>query len=212
MVLLDANKERAPDDQSRGRPMRKHDVRAAKRSQGEPLEGIERMELVCWRFSAAEIQSLSLLQLKQRYWPNALDLPLNEGRLQFAHWLVEHGLLSEHMGGDLEAQPEAETASDALWRQGIAPTPCGAVSMDASVGASVRESRMERARRMGHEHWRPLLLRAWSITRRGLATLGTIGRELESTDCLFSCEGRFWKLYRADEFFWPRDPHSPHDR
>lgn len=188
--------------------MRRHDVRAAKRSQGEPLEGIERMELVFWRFSEAEIQSLSLLQLQQRYWPNALDLPLSEGRLQFAHWLVEHGLLSEHTGGDLEAQPEAEKAPDALWRPGIAPTPCGA----AATGASVRESRMERARRTGHEHWRPLLLRAWSIARRGLAKLGTIGRELESTDWLFPCEGRFWKLYRADEYFWPRDPHSPHDR
>src|SRR5258706_9657349 len=64
--------------------------------------GIQRLELLWWRFSAAEVQRLSRLQLVQRERPSALDLPLEEGRLRFARWLVATGRLSEPTRGRLE--------------------------------------------------------------------------------------------------------------
>jgi hypothetical protein len=78
--------------------------------------GIQRLELLWWRFSAAEVQRLSLLQLVQRERPSALDLPLEECRLRFARWLVATGRLSEQTecrlaGGRLAGQPWAQEAA-----------------------------------------------------------------------------------------------------
>ncbi len=53
------------------------------------------MDLLIWRFSNAEIDRLSKLQLRYREAPDALDLPIEECRLRFSRWLVEHGKLSE---------------------------------------------------------------------------------------------------------------------
>src|SRR5260370_41069686 len=71
-------------------PMHFRKTRAARRNpQDTPAPapapaGIQRLELLWWRFSAAEVQRLSLLQLVQRERPSARDLPLEEGRLRFA--------------------------------------------------------------------------------------------------------------------------------
>src|SRR5258706_15492590 len=81
-------------------------TRAARRKQQDAPApapaGIQRLELLWWRFSAAEVQRLSLLQLVQRERPSALDLPLEEGRLRFARWLVATGRLSEQTECRLE--------------------------------------------------------------------------------------------------------------
>src|SRR5260370_21746377 len=79
-------------------PMHFRKTRAARRNpQDTPAPapaGIQRLELLWWRFSAAEVQRLSLLQLVQRERPSARDLPLEECRLRFARWLAATRRLS----------------------------------------------------------------------------------------------------------------------
>lgn len=73
-------------------------------------QGIERIDLLVWRFSSAEIERLSEWQLRIRARADVLDLPLDELRLRFARWLVNHGKLSENM------IPARETADVAALR------------------------------------------------------------------------------------------------
>lgn len=71
----------------------------------DPEEGIQRLELLGWRFSSAEIDNLSRLQRHYRERPEAIDLPLEECRWWFARWLVEHGKIGEGDGVEFSARP-----------------------------------------------------------------------------------------------------------
>lgn len=83
---------------------------AANRNQDRSLDGIQRLDLLGWRFSTEEIQRLSRLQERYRAGLDRLDLPLDPYRLGFAHWLVEHGKLSEERDrGQGEPQQEGVT-------------------------------------------------------------------------------------------------------
>ena len=93
--------------------MHNKETQAARSNQNESPEGIQRLELLMLRFSEAEIQSLSLLQLVHRQRPNALDQPLEECRLRFARWLVDNGRLSEHPECPLEGQKGQSEAREA---------------------------------------------------------------------------------------------------
>jgi hypothetical protein len=153
--------------------MHNKETQAARRNQDEAPGGIQRLELLMWRFSEAEIQSLSLLQLVRRQRPNALDQPLEEGRLRFARWLVDHGRLSEHVECPLEGQPEEGETSDRSWRPGCSPAP--RECLPASDCASVPT--LEQAPRNRPAEWRLLMFRAWSRVRRGMARMVDSGCE-----------------------------------
>jgi len=98
--------------------------------------GIQRLELLWWRFSAAEVQRLSLLQLVQRERPSALDLPLEEGRLRFARWLVATGRLSEQT----ECRREGGHLAGQLWApEAVGPAAGEAAGPAAGEGAGPAE-------------------------------------------------------------------------
>lgn len=80
----------------------------AKRDHNETLHGVERLELLFWRFSQSETHSLSLLQLAHRQRPNVLDLPLDECRMRFVRWLVETGRLNEEVADSMPERPTAD--------------------------------------------------------------------------------------------------------
>src|SRR5258706_2768548 len=108
---------------------------------GPAAAGIQRLELLWWRFSAAEVQRLSLLQLVQRERPSALDLPLEECRLRFARWLVATGRLSEQTecrleGCRLAGQPWAQEAAGPA--AGPAEGEAAAVLACAGAGPTAR--------------------------------------------------------------------------
>src|SRR5690242_16849154 len=65
-------------------------------------EDIKRMHLLAWRFSAAEIDRLIHWQTLYQGGPMAPDLSLEECRMRFVRWLVEHGRLGEEGGVALE--------------------------------------------------------------------------------------------------------------
>jgi uncharacterized membrane protein YeaQ/YmgE (transglycosylase-associated protein family) len=67
-------------------------------------ESIPRMELLMWRFSEGECERLCKLQRRYRDRPDMLDLPLDERRLRFARWMVDHGRLSEDAGAGSGAE------------------------------------------------------------------------------------------------------------
>lgn len=71
------------------------------------IEDVRRMDLIRWRFSAAEIERLIKWQQRYREGQVPRDLPLDAYRLHFARWLVERGKLSEGVGHDREIQDEA---------------------------------------------------------------------------------------------------------
>lgn len=91
---------------------------AALGNKSRSREDIQRLDLLRWRFSEAEIQRLCRLQLRRNARPDGLDLPLDPCRLRFARWLVEHGRLSEEPDGDREAPPGARETSRAPGYQG----------------------------------------------------------------------------------------------
>src|SRR5258707_12379028 len=98
--------------------MHNKETQAAWSNQNESPEGVQRLELLMLRFSEAEIQSLSLLQLVHRPRPNALDQPVEECGLRFARWLGDNGRLSEHTAcppeeqkGQSEARGTAQPSS-----------------------------------------------------------------------------------------------------
>src|SRR5260370_9104868 len=109
----------------------------ARHDDNDSPAGVQRLELLWWRFSAAETQRLSALQLLQRERPNALDLPLEECRLRFARWLIEHGRLSEQAECRLEGQPWAREAVEEAGAEAAAVAAChgGAPSARAVLPA-----------------------------------------------------------------------------
>ena len=154
------------------------ETQAAQRSQDEAPEGIQRLELLAWRFTAAEIQSLSLLQLVHIQRPNALDQPLEEGRLKFARWLVEQGRLSEDVGSGPEVQPPAADASILVPGQGNALTPSREISSGDQAGEPKEKNAEENAQEESSEQRHFMLLGAWSRVRCGMAKVADCGRKL----------------------------------
>ncbi len=59
-------------------------------------KGVERLDLLMWRFSSDEIARLTALQIRHREQLERHDLQLDVYHLRFARWLIEHGRLSEH--------------------------------------------------------------------------------------------------------------------
>ena len=91
-----------------------------KGGQSELLAGVQRLELLSWRFSEAEIQRLSTLQVRHREHPELVDLPVEERRLQFARWLVEHGRLSEDDGSGILDHPYSQANVPSAFQLGAA--------------------------------------------------------------------------------------------
>ena len=83
-----------------------------------PMRDIQRLGVLSWCFSAVEIDHLSRLQLRHRERPEALDLPIEESRLLFARWLVEHARIGD---GEL-SQERAGTANNTRQPMPIAET------------------------------------------------------------------------------------------
>jgi hypothetical protein len=73
------------------------------------MQGIQRIDVLLSRFSEDEIVRLSKLQVHYREQPPTFDQPLEERRLQFARWLVEHGRLSENTELGTDERPAEET-------------------------------------------------------------------------------------------------------
>ncbi len=155
----------------------------ARHNEHESPAGVQRLELLWWRFSEAEIQRLSLLQLVQRERPNALDLPLEECRLRFARWLVATGRLSEQTERRLEecrleAQPWAREAvgdaAEVLACHGCVP----AARADLLAGACAGEPPAHSAQGHRPMDGRLLLVGAWRRLRRGMARVAAFGRGL----------------------------------
>jgi hypothetical protein len=187
--------------------MHNKETQAARSNQNESPEGIQRLELLMLRFSEAEIQSLSLLQLVHRQRPNALDQPLEECRLRFARWLVDNGRLSEHTECPLEGQKgqsEARETAETSSCPGDAPAP-----HDECLPASdcTSEPTRESAQRNRPAEWRLILLRAWSRIRQGVARMADSRRELGQLDYLpgEGGPGDPWSTYDP---YGPRGPYS----
>jgi hypothetical protein len=135
---------------------------AAPHNQRGSLRRIERADLLR-RFSEAEIQRLSELQVRFRDRPTALDAPLDlsagECRLRFARWLVEHGRLNEEDeddDADREEPQEQETSSDS-GRQGRSSKP----PRDVPDGDPDGERAPESTRRKHLEAWRLARRNEW---------------------------------------------------
>jgi hypothetical protein len=80
-----------------------HDMTSSKSEQG-----VQRLELLGWCFSPAEIERLSKLQQRYRERPETVELPLEECRWSFARWLVEHGRIGEGDGVECSSRPPGD--------------------------------------------------------------------------------------------------------
>jgi hypothetical protein len=158
--------------------MQNNHAQAAKHSQGDPPDGVQRLELLLRRFSPAEIQCLSLMQLLLRQRPSALDFPLEEPRLQFARWLVEHGQLSEDRGTRQEGPASAEAVPGEGRPHGGAPGP----SSTLLSAATSDEPPADSAWRIRGERWLGTLSHAWFALRQRITEVTTFGREVDCTD------------------------------
>ena len=156
----------------------------ATRNRPESLDGIKRLDLLCRRFSDGEIQRLSTLQLRQGERPDVLDRSIQEGRLTFVLWLVEHGRLGEGDEADGEEAAQQEQAPGAMRPQESGPGSSGTTSAraiaDASAGSAVCERMPEQADEQHQDHWRSPLHCVWTRIRRGLARVAGIGSRLGS--------------------------------
>jgi uncharacterized membrane protein YeaQ/YmgE (transglycosylase-associated protein family)/succinate dehydrogenase flavin-adding protein (antitoxin of CptAB toxin-antitoxin module) len=128
------------------------------------MQGIQRMDLLLSRFSEDEITRLSKLQLHYQDQPHTFDQPLEERRLQFVRWLVEHGRLSENVEPGREERPweEAEElrhpSGGSKWSSGASPRP-----LDG-------EPTPQSACREPPEGWRAALLHSVSWLRQSIRT------------------------------------------
>lgn len=159
---------------------------AARRNHSGSTEGVQRLELLSSRFSAAEIDRLSQLQLRHRERVAGLDPPLEECRLRFARWLVERGKLGEDDGIGPEAPP-----------RGI---PSGHLD-----GGPVLEGIRDRQ----CQDWRLALRGAFARIRQGIARAAGLGRELGGLGYLPGAAGP-WSSYGSsrsfaeDQWIWMR--------
>lgn len=174
--------------------MHKTPTKDAKRCQDGSPEGVRCLELLSWRFSSAEIERLSRMQLLHRQHPDVLDMPLEESRLRFARWLVEHGRLNEDMESRLEGHSRSAAVSVMVSGQGSE----SATSDDISSGEHMDVLMPVNAPRRGSEHLHRVLLGAWSRIRRGMGKIAELGRELGRME------------YPLDAW-WPYGPYGPYD-
>jgi hypothetical protein len=159
-----------------GWQMHRGETPAAKRNRGGSIAGVQRMDLLSWRFSRAEIDRLSKLQLDYRERPDVLDLPIEEGRLRFARWLVEHGRLTEDDRVGSWKPPRHEETWCGKGPQRSRPKSAGDIPHRGSDG----EPELAGTRRQEREEWCLDRLGVWSWVRRGLAKAAQIGRKLGS--------------------------------
>jgi hypothetical protein len=181
--------------------MQNDHAQAAKHSQGDPPDGVQHLELLLRRFSPAEIQCLSLLQLLLRQRPSALDFPLEEPRLQFARWLVEHGQLSEDVGASEESPVPPQPTPDEMRPQGGAPGP----SRTLLSAATSREPPVDTTWTIAGERWLGRLSRVWYALRRGITRVANVAHEVERRDDA-PRKGPPWSTHGTDG---PNRPRSP---
>ncbi len=177
-----------------GWQMHRGETPAAKRNRGGSIEGVQRMDLLSWRFSRAEIDRLSKLQLRYRERPDALDLPVEEGRLRFARWLVERGRLTEDDGAGSWKLPRDGETLCGKGLQRSRPKSAGGIPHSGPDGEP------ELAGVRGHPSggWRLSLLGVWPWVRQGLAGAAQIGRKLGS-----------WLFLPGEVGIWgPYDPYG----
>lgn len=180
------------------RQMHNKEAPAAERDAGRSLTGVLRTDLLLWRFSGDEIDRLSKLQLRYRAQPDRLDLPLDECRLRFARWLVEHGRMGEDDDTAFKGPPweeEMSGASGESWRQGSQPpsprgTPPGHPDGEAAPASACLEGR-------ANTHLRPLGVWSW-LRHSGTGAAGS-GRGPGSLRRLLGEGGP-----------WAWDPHDPY--
>ena len=164
--------------------MHEDDAPPATRNRPESLDGIKRLDLLCRRFSDGEIQRLSALQLRQGERPDVLDRSIQEGRLTFVRWLVEHGRLGEGDEADGKGASQQAKAPGARRPEESCPGASGTTAAQATAGASagsaVCERTLEQTDEKHQDHRRSPLLRVWTRIRQGLARVAGIGRHLSS--------------------------------
>jgi hypothetical protein len=156
----------------------------AMRNRPESLDSIKRLDLLNRRFSEEEIQRLSALQLRQGERPDVLDRSIQEGRLTFVRWLVEHGRLGEGDEADGKEASQQKKAPGAMRPQESWPGSSGTTTAPAIAGASagsaVCERMPEQADEKHQDHPRSPLLCVWKRIRQGLARVAGIGSRLGS--------------------------------
>jgi hypothetical protein len=186
--------------------MRKKEPPSAKRTQDGSVESIQRLELLSWRFSQVEIDRLSQLQLQHRGHLDTLDLPIEEGRLQFARWLVERGRLSEDDGSGLWEPSWRQEPSTEKWPQPARTTasPAGASSEEpdrepAHESESV-DNQQCKDRRLS-------FVGVWMGMRKGLAGVAGIGRAVGSWLCQ-SGEAVPWVPFDPYGLYGPYGPYG----
>ena len=98
-----------------------------------PMDGVQRLELLSRRFSSAEIDHLSRLQLRHWERPEALDMPVEESRWLFARWLLEHakigdGVLSQESRARVANHTRRPIEQTTTWRRNHVLLPRNATS------------------------------------------------------------------------------------
>jgi hypothetical protein len=150
-----------------------------------PSEEIQRLELLSWRFSSVEIDRLSRLQLRFREHPQVIDFPLEERRLWFARWLVEHGRIGAGDGVGIEKQlAESERSAQPPLQERAAPQPDATWPPEHTV----------------YEAWHRQLLSRVARAWRCVVEAVRLGCEAVGQD------------YLASEYAqWYPGPHGPYD-
>jgi hypothetical protein len=184
-------------------------TQAVRRNQERPLEGVQRLELLSWRFSEAEVMNLSLLQLLRRQRPNVLDLPVEASRLQFARWLVEHGRLSEDVPSGAVETFCADAAAEASPYTGGAATHGWSVSAgDRARDAEAEDTELEDL--MDAEPQHPALRRIRSVARWCKSKAVACWREMTRPDYPYPPYGMgswgTWGPYGVYDPYGPRTP------
>lgn len=173
--------------------------------------GIQRLQLLDWRFSAAEVHRLSLLQMHYRDQPDVVDQPLDTTRLQFARWLAEHGRIGEQVD-QVEADNEDPPWDDGSRSIAQKPARCSR-SLHRSMAESPTdlpavdansEPTSERGLFQSAAPWYLTLHGVWSRLRQAIAG-AKMGREqrIESESVCEQEETQEYSDYsRSDAACW----------
>jgi uncharacterized membrane protein YeaQ/YmgE (transglycosylase-associated protein family) len=186
------------------RRLRNDEAPVAASSHSDSAQSVQRLDLLSWRFSLPEIESLSALQLRYRERPDSLDMPLDESRLRFARWLVEHGGIGEDDSSSRDKlASNGRTSCESRLQDGIPRLP-GDTEDNRSgtpAGEPAPESARESARGKHHQTWRLPLRRVFSRAHPGIGEAAGVDRELEDPEYLLG-DGRHWD---------PSNPWGPWD-
>jgi uncharacterized membrane protein YeaQ/YmgE (transglycosylase-associated protein family) len=156
-------------------------------SQSDSAQSVQRLDLLSWRFSLPEIERLSTLQLRYREQPDSLDMPLDESRLRFARWLVEHGGIGEDdrsSRGKLTS--DGQMSCESRLQDGLPRLPEDTGNRRSGTPATpAGEPTPESTRRKHHRSWCLPLRRAFSRAHLGIGgAAGAADRELENPEYL----------------------------